>query len=124
MALSSPPTPSVESSKVTTNLDLLNQQLSTIMASRFCVNVTGLITRARIEVMLLFDGVEDLKGFKIKKLVPKGSLEELKGFNCICVMVEFPLSPSLDRMVISNREENCWREAQTKKKVLGPHKKV
>ncbi|KAI5682244.1 hypothetical protein M9H77_03472 [Catharanthus roseus] len=33
-----------------------------------------------IEVVLLFNGVEDLKGFKVKQLVPRWSLEELKGF--------------------------------------------
>ncbi|KAI5676821.1 hypothetical protein M9H77_07771 [Catharanthus roseus] len=36
-----------------------------------------------IEVVLLFNDVEDLKGFKIKQLIPRGSLEELKGFNCV-----------------------------------------
>ncbi|KAI5658570.1 hypothetical protein M9H77_27363 [Catharanthus roseus] len=36
--------------------------------------------KTRIEVVLMFNGVEDLKGFKVKKLVPRGSLEELKGF--------------------------------------------
>ncbi|KAI5648882.1 hypothetical protein M9H77_34887 [Catharanthus roseus] len=34
------------------------------------------------EVVLWFNGVEDLKGFKIKQLVLRKSLEELKGFNC------------------------------------------
>ncbi|KAI5667245.1 hypothetical protein M9H77_17098 [Catharanthus roseus] len=35
-----------------------------------------------IEAVLRFNRVEDWKGFKIKYLVPRGSLEELKGFNC------------------------------------------
>ncbi|KAI5658502.1 hypothetical protein M9H77_27295 [Catharanthus roseus] len=35
-----------------------------------------------IEVVLRFNGVEDLEGFKVKQLIPRGSLEELKGFNC------------------------------------------
>ncbi|KAI5680796.1 hypothetical protein M9H77_02023 [Catharanthus roseus] len=33
-------------------------------------------------MVLRFNGVEDFKGFKIKMLILKGSLEELKGFNC------------------------------------------
>ncbi|KAI5672808.1 hypothetical protein M9H77_13172 [Catharanthus roseus] len=37
----------------------------------------------RIEVVLRFNGVEDLKGFKIKQLVPRGSLKELKGLCCV-----------------------------------------
>ncbi|KAI5677363.1 hypothetical protein M9H77_08313 [Catharanthus roseus] len=57
------PPPSTDSSTVTTNLDLLNQQLSSLLG---------------IEVVLLFKGVEDLKGFKVKQLVPRASLEELK----------------------------------------------
>ncbi|KAI5662284.1 hypothetical protein M9H77_21607 [Catharanthus roseus] len=36
-----------------------------------------------VEVVLLFNGVEDLKGFTIEQLVPRGSLEELKAFNCV-----------------------------------------
>ncbi|KAI5681704.1 hypothetical protein M9H77_02932 [Catharanthus roseus] len=37
-----------------------------------------------IEVLLLVNGVEDLKGFKIKHShTLRGSLEELKGFNCV-----------------------------------------
>ncbi|KAI5663395.1 hypothetical protein M9H77_22718 [Catharanthus roseus] len=40
------------------------------------------ITTHRIEVVIQFNGVEELKGFKIKQLVLMGSLEELKGFNC------------------------------------------
>ncbi|KAI5681067.1 hypothetical protein M9H77_02294 [Catharanthus roseus] len=35
-------------------------------------------------VVLMFNGVEDLKGFKVKQLVPRGSLEELKGFQLCC----------------------------------------
>ncbi|KAI5653206.1 hypothetical protein M9H77_30393 [Catharanthus roseus] len=35
-----------------------------------------------IEVVLQFNSVEDLKGFKIKQLVSRVSLEELKEFNC------------------------------------------
>ncbi|KAI5681484.1 hypothetical protein M9H77_02712 [Catharanthus roseus] len=35
----------------------------------------------RIEVVLLFHGVEDLRRFKIKQLVPRESLEEFRGFN-------------------------------------------
>ncbi|KAI5667422.1 hypothetical protein M9H77_17275 [Catharanthus roseus] len=38
------------------------------------------IKTSRVEVVLLFNGVKDLKGFKVKQLVPRGSLEELKGF--------------------------------------------
>ncbi|KAI5681432.1 hypothetical protein M9H77_02660 [Catharanthus roseus] len=36
----------------------------------------------KIEVILRFNGVEDLKRFKIKQFVPRESLEELKGFDC------------------------------------------
>ncbi|KAI5652941.1 hypothetical protein M9H77_30128 [Catharanthus roseus] len=43
----------------------------------------GLNYLGKIEVVLLFNEVEDLKGFKIKRLAPRGSLEELKGFNCL-----------------------------------------
>ncbi|KAI5649911.1 hypothetical protein M9H77_35916 [Catharanthus roseus] len=61
----SPLPPNADSSAVTTSLDLLNQQLSSLLG---------------IEVVLLFNKVEDLKGFKVKQLVPRGSLEELKEF--------------------------------------------
>ncbi|KAI5649972.1 hypothetical protein M9H77_35977 [Catharanthus roseus] len=37
-----------------------------------------------IEVVMMFNGVKDLKGFKVKQLVPRGSLEELKGFHLCC----------------------------------------
>ncbi|KAI5654080.1 hypothetical protein M9H77_31267 [Catharanthus roseus] len=37
--------------------------------------------------MLQFNGVVDLKGFKIKQFVPWGSFEELKGFNCTALTV-------------------------------------
>ncbi|KAI5681790.1 hypothetical protein M9H77_03018 [Catharanthus roseus] len=41
-----------------------------------------------IEVVLWFNSVEDLKGFKIKQFVPRESLEELKGFKCaVCKRV-------------------------------------
>ncbi|KAI5681703.1 hypothetical protein M9H77_02931 [Catharanthus roseus] len=56
----SPPSPSADSLAVTTSLDFLNQQLSNLLG---------------IEVVLLFNGVEDLKGFKVKQLVPRGALK-------------------------------------------------
>ncbi|KAI5680961.1 hypothetical protein M9H77_02188 [Catharanthus roseus] len=50
-----------------------------------------------IKVVLLFNGVEDLKGFKVRQLVPSGSLEELKGFqqfyNSTMLRIEGSSSP-------------------------------
>ncbi|KAI5673459.1 hypothetical protein M9H77_13823 [Catharanthus roseus] len=60
MASPSPLALIVESSEVTTSLDLLNQELSTLLG---------------IEVVLWSNGVEDLKGFMIEQLVPRGALK-------------------------------------------------
>ncbi|KAI5681450.1 hypothetical protein M9H77_02678 [Catharanthus roseus] len=54
---------SVESSEITTIMDLLNQQLTTLLG---------------IEVVLWFNGIEDLKGLKIKQLVLRGALKSLR----------------------------------------------
>ncbi|KAI5663780.1 hypothetical protein M9H77_23103 [Catharanthus roseus] len=46
--------------------------------------------RKGIEVLLWFDGVEDLKGFKIKQLVARGS-QRVEGIQLCCVQREFTL---------------------------------
>ncbi|KAI5680990.1 hypothetical protein M9H77_02217 [Catharanthus roseus] len=47
------------------------------------------IPALKIEVILRFNGVEDLKRFKIKQFVPRERLEELKGFDCAVYKASF-----------------------------------